>query len=1371
MTRSNTERARRRILRLTILAGILFLLIGGLISLYMLNSGKTLNTQELTALTDKAIADKDYLKVLELLENPASQNWVINQITEEPELLRRYIDAREHVELPGNQQLGRIIGPLRLLNQIDPADKKTRDRLLDLLIASGRSAEAARLSEQLSIQFPEDAELLRTLGRARYVNGEQKTALDALLASLAIDPLNFDTHITVIRLIKELNENTEAYTQLAEQVYQAHPQDPRAQLIQSLSYTLNNQSDQAITILKSVTALAPPDDEFISQFLPWLDLNGLFTDAANYVEKYASKDLASVAGQEAILRGFETGQGNIVLARLESVDLTSAPTDIVAIWAIVLAGKSQSDTTQPLVAELARRDEPLARMWSGILPLVIAPDTKPGDLIEKFNHVLAAEKDEESRNQAQQSAYLMTIIGQSYLRIKETEAARQALETSTQIRNSWAQPQIVLAETMLSAGRPNQALKYAEGALLRLPTAETSVLHARVLLAVASPSDRAEVDRAIQRADKVIGLAGPNPELVAATIALLANSGQKNVAIQRIDSVLAMPQPAPQDTLLDLAEISRIYRLGAEGRILDSVAQHYGNSPDLVLSQALAIAATSGIAQGMSHLQNAAPQPLTRPWQTAMAQFLTRTGSDQSVAAWIALADAYPNDAQLQLDTLRTPGVRVNRDFAARAIQRLRQAFGENSINWRLEQARVNLLGTPSEQLLSETLAVLREADKIIPNNLATQIELARCLIELKQYKEAEQYARNARGLAPYRPEPMLMLGQILNAQQRYKDAYNELSAVSSNEEIDPGLRITAASLLSTQGEKRVAIQTLEAIRLKGQADRRALLMLASLYAQAGQNARADDVCTQLMLQPDAEIIAFVASHYENTQRPDKANAVRDAANSLPISPAERLLLQAQAAAEKGQAQEVISYLDHAVKESPGDSRIWVVATRMSLALSQSLKAAEYAEQGLELAGENPSLRAVVDNRKLLKVAEGDSGLTALALSLLTKGINSDVVAEALKIAQAGGDPSSIANSFAALADKSPDFEALHELASDRLLQSGQLERAYEFSSNAAARFPNNTTCVRISALAAYRLQSWENLITAARAWAMRNPREVVDADLMLATGLSALQRFPAVLQTLEPYKSAAGLDKPAAITILDLYTRALTQTGKADQAWAMIEPSLSSSSVARKMAMQRLGIDAGNANTALRWFNAVNKVSPSDQDELFDRVKLSFFAAVRLQDKPLMQASYDSAKKLMGGSGPHNLDMYYVYGQIARETGDFDAAESSFRKVMQSTPENPAIVNNLAMLLADRGGDKLTEAEQLAGQAVRLAPRDPNLMDTLAIIRLRLGKLDKALEVIDQAIQIDPSNASWRLTRADILEAQGNAEEATKLREQFKRE
>jgi tetratricopeptide (TPR) repeat protein len=132
-----------------------------------------------------------------------------------------------------------------------------------------------------------------------------------------------------------------------------------------------------------------------------------------------------------------------------------------------------------------------------------------------------------------------------------------------------------------------------------------------------------------------------------------------------------------------------------------------------------------------------------------------------------------------------------------------------------------------------------------------------------------------------------------------------------------------------------------------------------------------------------------------------------------------------------------------------------------------------------------------------------------------------------------------------------------------------------------------------------------------------------------------------------------------------------------------------------------------------------------------------SFTAAdLSLAQIDLLQAKWTDARQelnmILSTEGEAPIARQWL-GMLEASAGNQAAAIESFRKVLETEPNNGTALNNLAFLLAENG--KAAEALAYAEKAVSLAPDKPEFEDTLGWVFYRKGLFDAAVTHLQSAV------------------------------------
>jgi tetratricopeptide (TPR) repeat protein len=114
----------------------------------------------------------------------------------------------------------------------------------------------------------------------------------------------------------------------------------------------------------------------------------------------------------------------------------------------------------------------------------------------------------------------------------------------------------------------------------------------------------------------------------------------------------------------------------------------------------------------------------------------------------------------------------------------------------------------------------------------------------------------------------------------------------------------------------------------------------------------------------------------------------------------------------------------------------------------------------------------------------------------------------------------------------------------------------------------------------------------------------------------------------------------------------------------------------------------------------------------------------------------------------PGDWSVWYLLGDALEDAEDEPAAEDAYRKAAALNPDNAPTQNNLAWLLGRAGRPE--EALPFAERAAGLAPWDPSVLDTLALVRDRLGACPEALRLQRQAVALLRSRGTAAVTKGE---------------------
>jgi tetratricopeptide (TPR) repeat protein len=158
-------------------------------------------------------------------------------------------------------------------------------------------------------------------------------------------------------------------------------------------------------------------------------------------------------------------------------------------------------------------------------------------------------------------------------------------------------------------------------------------------------------------------------------------------------------------------------------------------------------------------------------------------------------------------------------------------------------------------------------------------------------------------------------------------------------------------------------------------------------------------------------------------------------------------------------------------------------------------------------------------------------------------------------------------------------------------------------------------------------------------------------------------------------------------------------------------------------------------------------------------RVQLILAEAQLLRDANQTRAAFDMVQDALERL-PNQPDLLYDHAMLAEKIDRMDVLEASLRKLIVLRPDHAHAYNALGYSLADRN-ERLPEARELIEKALKLAPDDSFIADSMGWVLYRLGQPKDALDWLRRAFSArpDPEIAAhlgevlWMLGQRDEAE------------------
>jgi tetratricopeptide (TPR) repeat protein len=177
-----------------------------------------------------------------------------------------------------------------------------------------------------------------------------------------------------------------------------------------------------------------------------------------------------------------------------------------------------------------------------------------------------------------------------------------------------------------------------------------------------------------------------------------------------------------------------------------------------------------------------------------------------------------------------------------------------------------------------------------------------------------------------------------------------------------------------------------------------------------------------------------------------------------------------------------------------------------------------------------------------------------------------------------------------------------------------------------------------------------------------------------------------------------------------------------------------------------------GHVDEALKMLGALNG------DTAEDRLNVVLAQGQILREAHRYQESYDLLDKALQAS-PEDVNLLYETAMSAERIDRIDVMETHLRHLVQLKPDYAHAYNALGYTLADRN-IRLQEAYELIDKALKLAPEDGFILDSMGWVQYRMGNLNAARDFLGRAYRLKPE-ADVAAHLGEVLWSQGDKDGA----------
>ena len=1308
--------------------------------------------------------------------------------------------SRSRIETPSGSNLGDAINKLEELLERRPGDLEAQHALLDLYRRARVVDAQVKLADRVLAKHKDDTAALRSRVYGLIAQNALADALAANRRYCELVPLDLEAQLLSLTLMKSLGQTDGQMIVAAREQFDAHPGDPRFELLLATAYQSAGDDEQGIRFLQMAAAHPIADVTFIRYLTSCFDQLKQFDTSRELLETTADRSNDLGIQRLLVTRLWQNGRFAALLKHLQSLDINDAKSDaqLLAFRAIALFSTDQLPAAREVVAALARRKKDrLATAWAAALHAHFdEPDRQP------LAEITALQK---ARNDDPDNGVLNAWLAEAYWQIAEHGLALRHWSIAADALPTWPAALIGKSRALLALGRSADALAAAEAAYRMRPDLPAATHLAQVrfrLLNETGSPDQAE--GLVKLVDQIQVQSPGEPQTLPIQIALEARAGRRGDAVARLRGVLKRAGQLDDQTLLKLAAVSRENGLGLEADLLAAAAPQQ-QTPQLVLTRAALLAdagradeglslidcsaaaaakaATQASESGSGMVGRAAMSSSSSPpdsvgdspavmWQLVRVQFLEATSAPAAAAQWKKIGDDHPDNLQVQQAVLAgSESTRDDEAFINRTIDRLHQLTGDNAQQWQLERAKALLAGGGTgpqrERARREAATTLTNMVRESPRQIEPRLYLARALEQSGQLVSATQHLQSALTIDPQNGAVVLELVRVLMAQGKTDDVRELLKSRSADTTVAGRQRVLLATLLAEAGEPRTAIALLDRGEARRNLEPAGRQLLAELLSRGGQSVKAEAIYDSLLGQPGVtpSAIASAAEFYASNGNRDRAATELQRLRDLPLAAGQYDVAAGRFEERWGSPEAAVAHFRRAAEAHAVAG--WTGLIEFYIRRSDFAAASAAAKEGLVALPADKSLVSLKLEAEALSLGQSDPDDLQPLIDVLSADPARAAETETLKalrdLKANPADRAATLTRLRSIADAYPRFFPLQQQLVLAYMSSGATDDATAVAARTMGALPNDARAAELATFAWRAAGRWGNMKTAAEAWRQRSvTSDLIKPDFAIAQARLESSDVAGARRAIDPYLDRLKTAAPTEPALVVTAARILCAAGEVKTAMALMEP-LTSDPVGRKMWMQIGASGAFDVASGSAWLDHLGLAIPADApDEWIDfGLTWSEFAAKFDDNK-----SFRLAAQLLDShlsDRPARTDARYRLAQVNSRLQKLPEAEKALREVLSENADHADALNDLAYVLLGRNL-QLAEAETFARRATTLAPTNARFFDTLARVQLARGNEGAAEQSFKTALRFEPNQTDALLGLARLLAARGDRSEAARL-------
>jgi tetratricopeptide (TPR) repeat protein len=572
-----------------------------------------------------------------------------------------------------------------------------------------------------------------------------------------------------------------------------------------------------------------------------------------------------------------------------------------------------------------------------------------------------------------------------------------------------------------------------------------------------------------------------------------------------------------------------------------------------------------------------------------------------------------------------------------------------------------------------------------------------------KRLQDAEDFFRRANDVQPMQPE--LILGWTLTLFQDNQPKEAErlgLQLIEKNKSFGPiyDLLYRNYRLLNRPADAENILKTKVG---NNPTNGEYAIQLATFYAAASRPDEMKATVQRMLDNPKTfpEAHLEVGDLYRQMQHWEEAiQQYEEGAKTDPKQKLVYLKRIADVRMNEGKGEQAGAVVNEILKENPGDETAKGVKASLLLASGKPESVQQAASQFKSLVDKNPDNPVWRYNLGRALAAQGD-----------TRGAQTEFQ-EAIK-KRGYSLPPRLA--LAELCMAKGDYTSARRYAEEILAINRNLPRA---------RFVHAVSLVNTGKIREGRAEL-DDLDTA-----FPKSREL---SLQLASLDLKQKKYKEAEERFRRLSKENAADAPALAGLVQTFTA----EGQGEKAMPVVEDAVKRSpdSEQLRLLLAETAAASGKYDLAIEQYHWLVTKDPKSAQLWMalgkvHRSKLDFPSAI---------AEFQKA----GALEPKDPDAPALLASALELSGRKPEAIVSYRHSLELKPDNVAVMNNLAYLIAESGGN-LDEATKLAQEALQKAPEQPNVADTLGWIYLKRNLTASAVQVFRGLTRKYPDNSTF---------------------------